>query len=111
MEPSGQFYGAAQVPSCPDEVCTSQRQRIADAAIGNGGEKASSNPGRINFLDCTKFRFRRHMATLNALREESQRLVSVYERKLAAREALKKSLLHQAFSGELTATSMIKAAE
>jgi type I restriction enzyme S subunit len=42
---------------------------------------------------------------LNALSAETQRLVAVYERKLAALDALKKSLLHQAFSGELTAQS------
>ena len=35
------------------------------------------------------------------LREESQRLRSIYERKLAALDALKKSLLHQAFTGQL----------
>jgi len=35
------------------------------------------------------------------LREETQRLASIYERKLAALEAVKKSLLHQAFTGEL----------
>ena len=39
--------------------------------------------------------------TLDALTEETQRLASLYERKLAAREALKKSLLHQAFAGAL----------
>ena len=33
------------------------------------------------------------------LREETQRLARLYERKLAALEALKKSLLHQAFTG------------
>ena len=38
---------------------------------------------------------------LDALSEETQRLASLYERKLAALEALKKSLLHQAFTGEL----------
>lgn len=38
---------------------------------------------------------------LDALEEETQRLASLYERKLAALEALKKSLLHQAFTGEL----------
>ena len=32
---------------------------------------------------------------------ETQRLASLYERKHAALEALKKSLLHQAFTGEL----------
>jgi type I restriction enzyme, S subunit len=38
---------------------------------------------------------------LDSLREETQRLETIYQRKLAALEALKKSLLHQAFSGEL----------
>jgi type I restriction enzyme S subunit len=32
---------------------------------------------------------------------ETQRLASLYERKRAALEALKKALLHQAFAGEL----------
>jgi type I restriction enzyme S subunit len=32
---------------------------------------------------------------------ETQRLASLYERKHEALEALKKSLLHQAFAGEL----------
>ena len=38
---------------------------------------------------------------LDALRAETQRLASLYEQKLAALEALKKSLLHQAFTGKL----------
>ena len=38
-----------------------------------------------------------------SLHDETQRLESIYQRKLAALEALKKSLLHQAFNGELTA--------
>ena len=38
---------------------------------------------------------------LDDLREETQRLARLYERKLVALEALKKSLLHQAFSGDL----------
>ena len=33
--------------------------------------------------------------------EETQRLAHLYERKLAALEGLQKSLLHQAFPGEL----------
>ena len=44
---------------------------------------------------------RKIVATLNDLSAETQRLTSIYERKVAALEALKKSLLHQAFSGEL----------
>ncbi len=39
--------------------------------------------------------------TLDALSVETQRLESIYQRKLAALESLKKSLLHQAFSGQL----------
>jgi len=41
------------------------------------------------------------VAKLNAFHDETQRLARLYERKLAALEALKKSLLHQAFNGEL----------
>ena len=38
---------------------------------------------------------------LDELREATQRLTSIYEKKLAALAELKKSLLHQAFRGEL----------
>jgi type I restriction enzyme S subunit len=38
---------------------------------------------------------------LDALASETQRLESLYQRKLTALDALKKSLLHQAFTGEL----------
>jgi type I restriction enzyme S subunit len=37
---------------------------------------------------------------LDELKEETQRLESIYQRKLAALDELKKSLLHQAFSGQ-----------
>jgi type I restriction enzyme, S subunit len=43
------------------------------------------------------------VATLNDLAAETQHLANIYERKLAALEALKKSLLHSAFSEVLTA--------
>jgi type I restriction enzyme S subunit len=38
---------------------------------------------------------------LDALAAETQRLQKIYEQKLVALVELKKSLLHQAFSGEL----------
>ena len=41
--------------------------------------------------------------TLNALINETQHLEGLYKQKLAALEALKRSLLHKAFSGELKA--------
>jgi type I restriction enzyme, S subunit len=44
---------------------------------------------------------RKIITALDSLRTETQRLESIYERKLAALEALKKSLLHQAFAGQL----------
>lgn len=40
-------------------------------------------------------------AKLDELHDETQRLESLYQRKLAALDELKKSLLHQAFSGQL----------
>jgi type I restriction enzyme S subunit len=41
------------------------------------------------------------VSQLDGLRAETQHLTRLYERKLAALEELKKSLLHQAFNGEL----------
>lgn len=39
--------------------------------------------------------------TLDSLQEETQRLEAIYQQKLASLDELKKSLLHQAFSGNL----------
>jgi len=44
---------------------------------------------------------KRIAAQLGAVFAETQRLASIYQQKLAALDELKKSLLHQAFSGEL----------
>jgi len=44
---------------------------------------------------------KRIVAQLDNLSAETQNLTRIYEQKLAALAALKKSLLHQAFSGEL----------
>ena len=44
---------------------------------------------------------RQIIKTIDGLSEETQRLATIYERKLAAVDDLKKSLLHQAFSGNL----------
>ena len=43
----------------------------------------------------------RIVSTMDAVREETQRLARLYERKHALITALKKSLLHQAFTGEV----------
>lgn len=44
---------------------------------------------------------KRIVTTLASLTEETMRLETIYQQKLAAIDALKKSLLHQAFRGEL----------
>lgn len=44
---------------------------------------------------------RKIVAALETVSAETQRLASLYQRKLAALAALKKSLLHQAFTGQL----------
>jgi type I restriction enzyme, S subunit len=44
---------------------------------------------------------RRIVSAWDALQTETQHLASLYTRKLVALEALKKSLLHRAFSGGL----------
>jgi type I restriction enzyme S subunit len=45
----------------------------------------------------------RMVSTMDSVREETENLESIYRRKLDALDALKKSLLNEAFSGELTA--------
>ena len=39
--------------------------------------------------------------TITELESKTQRLASLYQRKLEALDALKKSLLHQAFTGQI----------
>ena len=73
-------------------------------AMGKGSAQANINMGTFEH---ERFPFppvaeqKQIVATLDELREKTQRLASLYERKLAALEALKKSLLHQTFTGEL----------
>lgn len=43
----------------------------------------------------------RIVSTMDAVREETQRLTRIYEQKIAALDEMKKALLHKAFSGEL----------
>jgi type I restriction enzyme S subunit len=49
------------------------------------------------------------VATLDALLEETQRLESIYQQKLAALAELKQSILQKAFAGELTAKALEEA--
>ncbi len=73
-------------------------------ALGKGSAQANINLGTF---ENERFPFppvseqKEIVEKLDALSEETQRLARLYEQKLAALEALKKSLLHQAFTGQL----------
>jgi len=73
-------------------------------AMGKGSAQANINMGTF---ENERFPFppvaeqKTLVAMLDDLRQETQSLTSIYERKLAALNALKKSLLHQAFNGNL----------
>ncbi len=78
------------------------REQATRAAVG------ASHP-HINLSDIKAYVIpvaplgtqRQIVQQLNALSAETQRLAALYQRKLAVLEALKKSLLHQAFAGQL----------
>ena len=79
------------------------RREIHDSA--SGGKVRHTSPTKIGDVVVS---FPTLVSKQNAivskladLREETQRLEFLYQRKLAALEELKKSLLHQAFNGEL----------
>lgn len=81
-----------------------QSFKSALQAQGKGSAQANINLGTF---ETQAFPFpplsiqQKMVVTLDGLRTETQRLAALYERKVAALEELKKSLLHQAFSGEL----------
>lgn len=73
-------------------------------AMGKGSAQANINMGTFEY---ERFPFppvteqKRIVAKLDCLSEETRRLASIYQQKLTALESLKKSLLNQAFTGEL----------
>ena len=81
-----------------------QSFKVRLQAMGKGSAQANINMGTF---ENTRFPFpsvtlqKQIVTKLDTLREETQRLGSLYESKLAALDELKKSLLHQAFSGKL----------
>jgi type I restriction enzyme, S subunit len=76
-------------------------------ALSKGSAQANINMGTF---ENEKFPFpstvvqKQIVAKLDMLSEETQRLEAIYQRKIQALDELKQSLLHQAFSGQLTAT-------
>jgi type I restriction enzyme S subunit len=73
-----------------------------DGATGTAQKTVSLGVLRRIAVPRVPLPHQRHaIATLDSLSSETQRLESIYRRKLAALDELKKSLLHQAFSGQL----------
>jgi type I restriction enzyme S subunit len=91
----------------PEYVChfmksTSSRKRLTDG--GTGVNIKSLNQQTLSGL-CIPYppasKQKAIVANLESISEQTQRLESIYQQKLAALEAFKKSLLHQAFTGDL----------
>jgi type I restriction enzyme S subunit len=82
-----------------------QSFKVRIQAMGKGSAQANINVGTFenrrfpfpSVAEQTKI-----VAKLDLLRKETQRLESIYQQKLETLDELKKSLLHQAFVGELT---------
>lgn len=87
------------------------RQEIHASA--SGVKVRHTSPGRIGAVPVaypTSIEEQRHIAEqLCELLDECKRLESIYQRKIAALDALKKSLLQQAFSGQLTSAKQVSA--
>lgn len=81
------------------EACKSKLERIAGGAVMPN--LSNTDLGNLPFDLPPLDRQKAIVKEIDALHNETQRLASLYEQKLAALEALKKSLLHQAFAGEL----------
>ncbi len=81
-----------------------QSVKVRIQAMGKGSAQANINMGTF---ENERFPFppiseqKRIVAKLDSLHEETQRLQSIYRQKLAALGELKKSLLHEAFTGKL----------
>ena len=75
---------------------------VDSATTGTTRNRISrSNLGQVQIPVPSRPDQNRIVCELDALANETQRLESLYQRKLAALDALKQSLLHQAFSGQL----------
>ncbi len=82
-----------------------QSIRKAIHASASGVKVRHTSPtkiGQVVVAFPTSMQEQKHLvATLGLLSEETQRLESIYQQKLTSLDDLKKSLLHQAFSGAL----------
>jgi len=74
-------------------------RKVADRSAQNGFSKEDIFPFPVPVPVLREQRA--IVSQMVQIRDETQRLASLYQRKLAVLEALKKSLLQQAFSGNL----------
>ena len=81
------------------DSCKARLEKIAGGAVMPN--LSNTDLGNLTFDLPPLDRQKAIVEEIDSLHEETQRLARLYERKLAALEALKKSLLHQAFTGEL----------
>jgi type I restriction enzyme S subunit len=81
-----------------------QSYKVRIQAMGKGSAQANINMGTFEnerFPFPTVTEQKKIVGKLNSLSEETQHLESIYRQKISALDALKKSLLDQAFRGEL----------
>jgi type I restriction enzyme, S subunit len=84
-----------------------ESEAFQDALKDYSGGAAIQNVASVKILKEIKVPLpsiaeqKRVVEDLDVLREEIQRLESIYQQKLTALDALKKSLLHQAFTGQI----------
>jgi type I restriction enzyme S subunit len=82
--------------------CTTSRKNLTEAGIGTNIKSLNQQTLSALTIPFPVIPEQKALvARLESISEETQRLESIYQQKLAALEALKKSLLHQAFSGQL----------
>ena len=81
------------------DSCKARLEKIAGGAVMPN--LSNTDLGNLTFDLPPLNRQKAIVEEIDSLHEETQRLARLYERKHAALEALKKSLLHQAFTGAL----------
>jgi type I restriction enzyme S subunit len=102
IKPSNRCAPGYLVRFLRSEVCKRQLEKLAGGAVmpNLSNTALSEFPIALPPLEDQKV----IVAKIDQFAEEAQRLATLYERKLVALDALKKSLLHCAFAGELTAS-------
>ncbi|NMW21395.1 MAG: hypothetical protein HKK67_07140 [Chlorobiaceae bacterium] len=97
-----------EIPWCNDffyHVFNTKYVRKEIHASASGVKVRHTSPTKIGYVvvsfPSSVAEQQRIVTTLDALRKETQRLESIYQKKIEAFDALKKSILQKAFSGKL----------